>query len=317
MFNIRYLPRWLKNKTATPNCVSKEGHCCGRAGLSKFRFSEDLDFDWVGFHKPVDKDSILIFLQDVMKLTRRRYGTECDVRWGSQNAVVSWRNADLGSGNIKIDVNHKMKPENLPETSEWEIIGRYPEIRQPYPVYGYSANSVATAKLDCILSPSRAKARDYYDMNRLIASGDIDPAVFVGQHIRQHGLSFEGSPGAALMEAMYEESLQAIERLRVDYAKSLNGKIISDGPETFDELFDEWHDRVAECLDEFDLMVEQERHGEQSLSMPSAINQVSGLPSVANALERARCGKLLPILKTRCTRPKGHRGACRRDKQGI
>ena len=54
----------------------------------QYRFSEDLDFDWIGPPGTADKDSILVFLLDLAKLTGRRYGTECVVRWGSQNALV-------------------------------------------------------------------------------------------------------------------------------------------------------------------------------------------------------------------------------------
>ena len=297
-----------------PRVCFKGGTLLRACWAEQYRFSEDLDFDWASAHGASDKDSILVFLQDVAKAVGRRYGTECEVRWGSQGAVVAWASATLGRGTIKIDVNRSIQPDGLPETDHWELVDRYPGIDRSHRVFGYSLNSVATAKLDCILNHRRAKSRDYYDMRRLLESGDLDPAVFVGQHFSRQNLSFDGPPGAALMEEMFEQRLQAIERLRDDYEASRDAGLITDGPASFDELFDEWHERIAEHLDDFDLMVGQEQQSQGPLSQEAVISLLAESRVAADKQGQSRCGKLLPVVKARCTLRKGHPGDCRRDK---
>ena len=209
-----------EKQEGNPRMCFKGGTLLRACWAEQYRFSEDLDFDWIGRTEIADKDSVLVFLLDVAKLTGRRYGTACEVRWGSQNALVDWRSRTLGRGRIKIDINRNMTRDDLPETSQWELIDRYPGLDRSRPVWGYSLNSVATAKLDCILNDRRAKSRDYYDMWRLLASDDLDPVVFVGQHIRRHNLSFDGPPGEAIMTEMLDKSVHAYDELDNDYAAS-------------------------------------------------------------------------------------------------
>ena len=263
-----------EKQEGNPRMCFKGGTLLRACWAEQYRFSEDLDFDWVNYRGSADKDRILVFLQDVTKMVSRRYGTECEVRWGYQNAVVVWSSEVLGRGTIKIDVNRNMEPGGLPETDHWALIDRYPDIDRSHLIFGYSLNSVATAKLDCILNQNRAKSRDYFDMRHLLESGDLDPVVFVGQYLSRQNLSFDGPPGAALMEAMYEESLQAIDALRNDYGQSRAAGLIPDGPATFDALFDEWHERIAERLDAFDLIVQQEQQTQEALSLRAAVNRL-------------------------------------------
>ena len=96
MVQHQILAALAEKQETNPRMCFKGGTLLRACWAEQYRFSEDLDFDWIGPPGTADKDRILVFLLDLAKLTGRRYGTECVVRWGSQNALVDWSSKTLG-----------------------------------------------------------------------------------------------------------------------------------------------------------------------------------------------------------------------------
>lgn len=122
-----------------------------------------------------------------------------------------------------------------------------------------------------IISPT--EARDLVQ-HQILAANDVDPAVFVGQYIRQHDLDFDDPPGQAIMAQVFENSIHAFDELKHDYAASLAAGLITDGHASFDTLLDEWHERVAGALDAFDEMIENERTANEAHSLQAAVSRI-------------------------------------------
>ena len=304
-----------EKQAANPRLCFKGGTLLRACWAERYRFSEDLDFDWIGQSGDGGKDSVLVFLEGIGKLTGRRYGTECAVRWGAHNVIVDWNSKSLGTGRIKIDVNRNLAKDDLPETKQWELLDRYPGINRSYPLLGYSLPSVVAAKLACISDQRRAKSRDYYDMWRLLEKGDLEATAFVGQFIRRGNLTFDGPAGEAIMIEMLEKSFQAFDKLDYDYQRSRTMGLITDGPNTFEDLLEEWHERTARALDSFDRIVENEQRAQEHQSRQAAIAALPNSDFASAKQTRARCGKPLPIVKAHCTRRKGHPGSCSRERR--
>lgn len=141
------------------NLVMKGGTLL-RACDEEARYSEDLDFDWVGKFE----DFYLLInrvLDDVMQNSDIKF-TVRPKRRTSKNLIIEWKTAYDG-GNTKIEAVFLKNREDLPPKQFWDVdVERYGDINGPSQICGYTVTSIMADKLSCI--SSREKARDLYDI---------------------------------------------------------------------------------------------------------------------------------------------------------
>ncbi len=166
-----------------PKVCFKGGTLLRSCWQNDYRFSEDLDFDWMGGGSG-DKDAVYDFFDKVTSRASRQFGGEYSVRWGAHNMRLDWV-FDGQSGAIKVDVKSRNQSQTEPTRREWQIIDRYPSVRAPHKILGYSLESVMAAKLACIVALDRAAARDYYDLYRLMNASDIDRGAALAEFLER------------------------------------------------------------------------------------------------------------------------------------
>ncbi|WP_420637598.1 nucleotidyl transferase AbiEii/AbiGii toxin family protein [Candidatus Poriferisocius sp.] len=137
-----------------------------------YRYSEDLDFDWI--HPDPSKQAIQEFFDDVATKVTNRYGTLLETRWGANKLNLEWKLPDGQTGVISTDVKGRDFRGVEPTTIAWTILDRHQRVDVSVPIMGYSSESMLAAKLSCIADPSRLAARDYYDLFHLLQDDSID-----------------------------------------------------------------------------------------------------------------------------------------------
>lgn len=169
--------------------VFKGGTMLRVCGLPDYRYSADLDFDWMGspagFRKAVAAAvSVAAGGGTFLNLPPGPLKPVAGGRGGS--TTVGWSYQGL-TGRIEVDasfVNHIEIP-----TQNWPIIRRHPDTPASPPIQGYTLEAVLCDKLSCI--SRRPAGRDFYDIDRLVAHGvDMHKAwaLYVEQHdnLRRH-----------------------------------------------------------------------------------------------------------------------------------
>ena len=78
-----------------------------------WRFSEDLDFDWI--HTDDSKQAIHDFFDRVLKAASRAYGTAFDTKWGANKLNIYWEQPGAVTGVIYTDVkpHHHLGAERI------------------------------------------------------------------------------------------------------------------------------------------------------------------------------------------------------------
>ena len=155
-----------------PKVCFKGGTLLRACWQHDYRYSEDLDFDWLD-SEAASKDAIHNFFAKVTSRASKQFGGAYSVRWGAHNMRLDWVFDDQ-SGAIKVDIKFRGEPQAEPTYREWEIIGRYPKIPTAHKIFGYSLESVMSAKLVCIVAPDRRAGRDCYDLYRLMNATGIN-----------------------------------------------------------------------------------------------------------------------------------------------
>ena len=132
----------------------------------EYRFSEDLDFDWVG----TDEE----FKKLVVKATARAsQKTGAFLSFGEtsrKRKFIDWKILDF-KGKIKVEAILLNTEDELPPTKKIEIISRWESISNGLYIRGYTPVSVASDKLKCIAR--RPKSRDFYDLYRLLTENHV------------------------------------------------------------------------------------------------------------------------------------------------
>ena len=124
------------------------------------RYSEDLDFDWVGSIKDFYSLINRVF-DDVSGNSDIKFNVRPKRRI-SKNLIVEWKTSHV-KGSTKIEVITLENNTELPPTKMWSVdVGRYGSANRPAQILGYTRTSICADKLSCIAS--REKARDLYDV---------------------------------------------------------------------------------------------------------------------------------------------------------
>ena len=155
-----------------PRVVFKGGTLLRVCYRHDWRYSEDLDFDWI--HADDSKQAIHDFFDRALKAASKTYGTAFDAKWGANKLNIHWDVPGAATGVIYTDVKPRHHQGAKPTAAPWTILDRYPQIDTANPILGYSPASMLAAKLDCIANPRRLATRDYYDLHRLLQDRSID-----------------------------------------------------------------------------------------------------------------------------------------------
>ena len=177
-------PRSPPDNKTSPGWCSRAGPFLRVCYRHDWRFSEDLDFDWI--HTDDSKQAIHDFFDRVLKAASRAYGTAFDTKWGANKLNIYWEQPGAVTGVIYTDVKPRHHLGAQPTTVPWAILDRYPQIDTANPILGYSPASMLAAKLDCIANPNRLAPRDYYDLHRLLQDPSIDTGAALDEFTARH-----------------------------------------------------------------------------------------------------------------------------------
>lgn len=209
-----------------------------------YRFSEDLDFDWLDEAHGA-KEEILGFFSRALSRAAKRFGGEYEVRWGAHNMKVDWEFGGR-AGAMKLDVKHRDFAQVAPSMREWQVIDRYPRIPTQDKILGYTLESVFAAKLDCALSPDRAAPRDYYDLGKLMDDPAIDRhaalAEFLGRR-RKHDPSFAAA--GDWQSSIFDSTAAKMPALEARWNVIVGNGMIPDPAPTFDDIVSTLLDGLA------------------------------------------------------------------------
>ena len=159
-----------------PRLVFKGGTMLRVCGLPNYRYSEDLDFDWIGtpsaFHNT---------LSDALDEAAWSSGAELELSVGrGPNPEVVWR--DEGHHD-NMSAEATFLSEHYVPLRTWQIRPNHPDIPPSPPILGYELVSVMADKLSAV--SRRVAPRDVYDLNSLLWAGvDMHAgwALYVAHH---------------------------------------------------------------------------------------------------------------------------------------
>lgn len=169
----------------SPRVIFKGGTLLRLCYRHDYRFSEDLDFDWM--HADSSKQAIQEFFDGVVKKASREYGTAFETKWGAHKLNIHWELPSAQTGVIYTDVKGRDFPGAQPTAEQWTILDRYGEINTANPILGYSPQSMLAAKIECIADQNRLAARDYHDLDCLLQDRSIDVNAALDEFTSRYG----------------------------------------------------------------------------------------------------------------------------------
>lgn len=153
-------------RAKSDSLVFKGGTYLRLCMFPEYRFSEDLDFDWVGTEEE--------FKKLVVKATERASRkTGAFLSFGEtsrKRKFIDWQILGF-KGKIKVEPILLNTEDELPTTREIELIPRWEGISDGLYIRGYTPLSIASDKLKCIAR--RPKSRDFYDLYRLLTENHV------------------------------------------------------------------------------------------------------------------------------------------------
>ncbi len=132
-------------------------------GLPDYRYSEDLDFDWLGTPRAFHTT-----LANALDQATGSSGVDLTLAVGrGPNPKILWRGDGPGE-RMKAEAAF-VSSHDMP-SRHWPIRPNHPDIPPAPPILGYQFVSVIADKLSCI--SRRVAARDFYDLNSLLLAGE-------------------------------------------------------------------------------------------------------------------------------------------------
>ena len=234
----------------SPRVVFKGGTLLRLCYRHDYRFSEDLDFDWV--YEDNTKQAMQEFLDGVLKRASKEYGTRFDTKWGAHKLNIYWELPNAQTGVIYTDVKSRDFPGAQPTNAQWIILDRYEEINTADPILGYSPQSMLAAKLDCIADHNRLAARDYYDLLILLQDRSIDVAAaldeFTARYTAKH--THTGA-GQAWFDIIFENAYQNEAELADRWNEITQTGMIQEPHQEFAAMFNTIADIAQHALDNY------------------------------------------------------------------
>lgn len=165
----------------------------GGTALYKFfnlnRFSEDLDFDFVG--KRFDIDKIIKKVLRSLKLTgmqrtifeKMEHGNESNIRFTIRGPLYDGSKNSMSR--VTLNISKRERPKSIHEKL---LVTTYPEIPS-FELSLLDVEEISAEKIRCILT--REKPRDIYDLWFLSKKGiEIDISL-VNKKLKIYGLTFD------------------------------------------------------------------------------------------------------------------------------
>ena len=241
-----------------PRVMFKGGTLLRVCYRHNWRFSEDLDFDWI--HPDNTKPAIQDFFDRALNTASRTYQTEFDTKWGANKLNIYWELPNAVTGVIYTDVKARHHPAGAePTATNWTILDRYPQVDTTNPILGYSPDSMLAAKFDCIANPYRLAPRDYYDLHRLLQDPAIDTNAaldeFTARHHTQHLSVGSAATGQAQdwFDILFDNAYQHQAELADKWAEITRTGMIPDPPHHhFDTILDTVSDAAQHALNGYD-----------------------------------------------------------------
>lgn len=136
--------------------------------FSEYRFSEDLDFDFAGTPQAFKQ-----LMNKAVALASEETKTDMAVVPGKgPNLRIEW-GTGYKKNEIKVEATFLASVKAFPPTKKYPLQSRWDENKHSaIEILGYLPESVASDKLKCLAR--RGKARDVYDLYRLIVSNQLD-----------------------------------------------------------------------------------------------------------------------------------------------
>lgn len=156
----------------------KGGTLLRACAFADYRYSEDLDFDWIGSHA-----EFRAVISEAVDLAARTSGRDLSLlRDKGPNPRVTWLPGQTYEDAIKTEA--ASLPEQQMPTRFWPILSNHSGLPPVAGITGYTLESVAADKLSCI--SRRVKPRDFYDLDRIVRDGDVDVAVVWRLYVAQY-----------------------------------------------------------------------------------------------------------------------------------
>ena len=150
-----------------PRLTLKGGTLLRVSALENHRYSEDLDFDFVG--TPEEFRHVVTVAAAVASTAS---GVTLVARPANKNIYLDWEDGESG-GSIKVEAT--FLPEAIAETQQWSLHLRYEGLPSGATLAGYTLTEVLSDKLKAVAR--RGAARDIYDIAALVSAGaDMDAA---------------------------------------------------------------------------------------------------------------------------------------------
>lgn len=235
-----------------PRLVFKGGtllRCCWR---DDYRYSEDLDFDWLDPPEAANED-LGLFLRDALKGAARAGGVDLELRVRRGRMAVLWADPRGTSGVLRVDARRRDHPRYVAETRDWHLRQRYEDVHTCSPIVGYTLDEVLAAKLVCLAEPRRAAPRDFYDVNELLRSGEVDPARAVQAFLDLRPPDSAGRRGLRqLDDVILAVGYEHFDVLESEWAKSAAQGLAPPAGQDFAAIFEGVETQLASALTHLD-----------------------------------------------------------------
>ena len=231
-----------------PRLVFKGGTLLRSCWREDYRYSEDLDFDWMD--PPTETSEELgLFLRAAIGGAAHAGRVDLDFRGQRGRMAVTWADPRGTSGVLRVDARRHDHPSYVPETRDWYLRRRYKDIPSDSPIVGYTLDAVLAAKLACLAEPRRAAPRDFYDVNELLRSGEVDAARAVQAFL---DLSYPDSAGrpslGQLDEVILGPGYEHFDILESEWAKSAAQGLVPAAGQDFGAIFEGVEAQLAGAL---------------------------------------------------------------------
>ena len=235
-----------------PRLVFKGGTLLRSCWREDYRYSEDLDFDWVD-PPGVTSEDLGLFLRDALRTAAHAGGVDLDFRVRRGRMAVNWADPGGTSGVLRVDARRRDHPSYAPETRDWCLRRRYPDVPSDNSIVGYTLEAVLAAKLACLAEPRRAAPRDFYDVNELLQSGEIDAAKAVQAFLDLRYPDPTGRPRPGqLDEEILGPGYDHFDILDSEWAKSAAQGLVPAASQDFAAIFSGVETHLAGALTHLD-----------------------------------------------------------------
>lgn len=235
-----------------PRLVFKGGTLLRSCWREDYRYSEDLDFDWLDPSGAASED-LGLFLHDALAGAARSGRVDLELRVQRGRMAVVWADPRGTSGVLRVDARRRDHPSYVAATRDWYLRRRYEDVPTDTPILGYTLDAVLAAKLACLAEPRRAAPRDFYDVNELLRSGEVDAARAVQAFLDLRYPDSAGRPSLSqLDELILGPGYEHFDVLESEWAKSAAQGLVPAAGQDLAAIFEGVETQLATALTDLD-----------------------------------------------------------------